>query len=113
MSFDSSICSNSYIPPHVKSDLKWHEIDGLLTYIDRLNYKHFKENRDDYLSKVKVVNFDMIHARCRGNSREKPDSYYQTVKEKFFKKCLSRIKKRHWLPASETIERICMFKEIL
>ena len=28
----------------------------------------------------------MIHARCGGNSREKPDSYYQTVKEKNFKK---------------------------
>ena len=36
MSLDNSICSNSYIPPYVKSDLKWYEKDGLLTYIDRL-----------------------------------------------------------------------------
>ena len=32
-------CKNSYIPPFIKKDLKWYERDGLLTYIDRLNYE--------------------------------------------------------------------------
>ena len=46
-------------------NLKCYERDGLLTYIDRLNYEHFEENRDHYLSKAKVVNFDIIYASCR------------------------------------------------
>ena len=39
-----------------------------MTYIDQLKYKHFKENRDDYLKNLEVVNFDLINKRCRGMS---------------------------------------------
>ena len=54
-------CKSSFIPPYVKPDLKWYERDGLMTYIDRLNYESFEENRDSYLSNVKVINFDIIN----------------------------------------------------
>ena len=94
MSSDSSIFVNSYIPPYVKDDLKWYERDGLLTYVDRLKYERFEENRDDYLTKAKVVNFHMIHARCRGNTREKNDRHYQTVKYKNLKKMSEEDKKK-------------------
>ena len=52
---------NSYIPPYVKPDLKWFERDGLMTYIDRLSYERFEEDRDNYLSNVNVVNFDIVN----------------------------------------------------
>ena len=50
---------NSYIPPYVKPDLKWFERDGLMTYMDRLSYERFEEDRDNYLSNVNVVNLTL------------------------------------------------------
>ena len=51
-------CKNSFIPPYIKPDLKR---DGLTTYCDRLAYERFEENRDEYLKKVQVINFDIIN----------------------------------------------------
>ena len=45
---------NSFIPPYVKKDLKCFERDGLMTYIDRLNFERFEENRDNYLANVNI-----------------------------------------------------------
>ena len=89
----SSICVNTYIPPYVKDDLKWYERDGLMTYIDRLKHERFEEDRDSYLSKAKIVNFDMIHASCRGQTREKSKKYYQTIRRETLKKMRENIKK--------------------
>ena len=61
---------NSYIPPYIRENLKWYEKDGLLTYIDRLNYEKFTENRDVYLKNVQIKNFDIIHNESRGDSLE-------------------------------------------
>ena len=51
---------NSFIPPYVKKDLKWFERDGLMTYIDRLNFERFEENRDNYLANVNIANLNDI-----------------------------------------------------
>ena len=68
---------NSYIPPYVKPDLKWFERDGLMTYIDRLAYERFEEDRDNYLENVNVINFDIInHER---SPLEKDISTYKTI----------------------------------
>ena len=91
---DGSIFVNSYIPPYVKGDLKWYERDGLMTYIDRLKYERFEENRDDYLAKAKIVNFDMTHASCRGQTREKTDMYYQKVRQENLEKMPESDKKK-------------------
>ena len=40
---------NRYIPQFVKSNLKWYERDGLITYINRLEYEKFEEDKDQYL----------------------------------------------------------------
>ena len=58
---------NSFIPAYEKKDPKWYERDGLMTYIVRLAYERFENNRDDYLENVNIVNFDMIHHKCRGD----------------------------------------------
>ena len=61
---------NKYIPPFVKQNLKWYERDGLITYIDQLEYKKFEEDRDTYLEKIKITNFDIIHSKCRNEPLE-------------------------------------------
>ena len=71
---------NSYIPPYVKPDLKWFERDGLMTYISRLEYERFEEDRDNYLENVKVVNFDIINNEIKGTKLEKSIQDYKTVR---------------------------------
>ena len=70
---------NSYIPPYVKPDLKWFERDGLMTYIDRLAYERFEEDRDTYLKKVNVINFDIINHELKGTPVEKDIKNYKTI----------------------------------
>ena len=70
---------NSYIPPYVKKNLKWFERDGLMTYISRLEYERFEENRDNYLENVKVANFDIINNKIKGSKLEKSIQDYKTV----------------------------------
>ena len=89
---------NSYIPRYVKPDLKWYERDDLLTYVDRLKYERFEENRNHYLSKAKVFNFDMIYASCGKRSQEKTDKYYQTVRSENLEKMPEEDKKKTCLP---------------
>ena len=56
---------NRYIPQFVKSNLKWYERDGLITYINKLEYEKFEEDRDQYLKNINIINFDIIHNKCR------------------------------------------------
>ena len=65
--------------------MKWFEQDGLMTYIDRLNYEHFENNWDTYLENVKVINFDIIHNQIRGTPLEKTIKEYKTVQKKDLK----------------------------
>ena len=76
---------NKYIPPFVKENLKWYERDGLITYIEQLEYKKFKEDRDSYLEKIKITNFDIIHSKCRNEPLENEIKYYKTVYAKDLK----------------------------
>ena len=85
---------NTYIPPYVSSELKWYERDGLLTYFDRLEYEQFEKNRDEYLQRVKIVNFDIIHHQCRWDELKNPVKYYQTVSGKIFKKMPQKDRKK-------------------
>ena len=62
---------NRYIPAFVKDNLKWYERDGLITYINQLEYKRFEEHRDSYLEKISITNFDIIHNKCRNEPLKK------------------------------------------
>ena len=70
---------NSYIRPYVKPDLKWFERDGLMTYIDRLAYERFEEDRDTYLENVNVINFDIFNHELKGTPLEKDITVYKTI----------------------------------
>ena len=70
---------NSFIPPYIKQNLKWLERDGLMTYIDQLQYKRFEEDRDNYLKNVKVINFDIINHELKGTPLQKSILDYKTI----------------------------------
>ena len=76
---------NRYIPQFVKSNLKWYERDGLITYINRLEYEKFEEDRDQYLKNINIINFDIIHNRCRNEPLENSIKNYKTVSTKDLK----------------------------
>ena len=73
------VSRNSYIPPYVKENLKWYERDGLLTYIDQLKYAEFKKDRDAYVNETKIVNWDIIHNKRRGDKLDKAIREYNTI----------------------------------
>ena len=63
------ISRNSYIPNYVNLDAKWYERDGLLTRIDEIHY----------INNTNLINFNIIHHRCRGDKLEKTIKDYNTV----------------------------------
>ena len=85
---------NKYVPDCVSPDLKWYGKDGLLTYIDQLKYSEFSKDPNGYLENARIVNFDMIHAQCRGDARQHDDKYYQTVYESSVKEMPQKEKKK-------------------
>ena len=76
---------NSFIPAYIKENLKWYERDGLMTYIDRLNYERFEEDRDKYLANVNIVNFDIINHQLKGTPLENSITNYKTIYKKDLK----------------------------
>ena len=76
---------SSFIPQYIKPNLKWYERDGLMTYIDRLEYERFEENRDSYLSNENVINFDIINHKLKGTPLENSISHYKTIYKKDLK----------------------------
>ena len=62
-----------------------------MTYIDRLNYKRFEENRDEHLANVEVVNFDIIYHKTRGDELKNPIKHYKI----FTKKKLKGMPQKH------------------
>ena len=86
---------NSFIPPYIKPNLKWFERDRLVTYIDRIAYERFEEDRDKYLANVNVVKFDIINHELKGTPLEKSITGYKTVYKKNLNKCQLMIQMLH------------------
>ena len=83
---------NTFIPVYIKPDLKWYERDGLMIYIDRLNYERFEEDRDKYLNNVNVINFDIINHQLKGIPLENSITNYKTIYKKDLKQMLANDK---------------------
>ena len=62
--------------------LPWYERDGLMSYIDSLNCQEFLNDTDEHFKKAKVINFNMIHHKCRGDPLQKDLKTYQSVQKK-------------------------------
>ena len=72
--------SNKYVP-HCQqhNTLQWFEHGVLLTYIDALKCEPFLQNSDENFTNVEVINFDIIHNRCRGDSLENSVQNYEAI----------------------------------
>ena len=57
------LCMNQYILNKDKRTYEWYEHD-LMSYIDNLKYEHFVEDMDNHFSRMKIINFDLIHHEC-------------------------------------------------
>ena len=70
---NTSIYVNNYIPfyPANKDCLD----DTLL----RDKYEKIQENKKEYFIQANVINFDIIHHRCRGDPLQHSISYYETI----------------------------------
>ena len=67
---------NNYIPHY---SLNNYYLDDTLL---RNEYKQINENKEDYFIKAKVINFDIIHHRCRGDPLQHSIEYYETIHKK-------------------------------
>ena len=54
------------------------------SYLDQLKYEETLKNTDSYLRNVKVVNFELIHHKCRGDPLEKDTKEYFSIENKDF-----------------------------
>ena len=52
------------------------------------------ENPDRYFKNKEVVNFDLIHHKCRGDPLKNTDKEYKTVKESNFQNYLKKDEKK-------------------
>ena len=68
--------SGSYLPKYTPPEER-----SFLTYLDDKKYQRFMENPDKFLKNTKIINFDIIHHKSRGDVLEKPVEYYQTTFE--------------------------------
>ena len=58
-----------------------------MTYIDYLRYQECVRDPDVYFKRTNVVNFHIIHNKCRGNQLKKSMREHETVyKNNFVKK---------------------------
>ena len=57
-----------------------------ISHYDYLKYKDMSDNPDNYFSKKKVINFDLIHHQCRGDPLLKPEKDHKTISSDEFKK---------------------------
>ena len=57
-----------------------------LTCTDKLKYKDFISDPDAHIKNTQIINFEIIHAQCRGQPRTHSDKYFQTVTCKDVKK---------------------------
>ena len=60
--------------------LLWYERNGLMSFINPLKNKIFKEDPQWHVQSTTMVNFAMIHAQARGEKVD--DKPYSTVCEK-------------------------------
>ena len=75
MEINKTIYVNNYIPsyPIYKNDLH----DTLL----KNKYEQINKNKEEYFENAKIVNFNIIHNKCRNDPLEKTIEYYQTIKK--------------------------------
>ena len=88
MTSSNRIWGDSYVPKYSQDyyTLPWYKSD-LVAYIDWLRYNEMSDNPDEYFNKKKVINSDIIHHECRGDSLKKSYLEHKAVKKSGFNEC--------------------------
>ena len=75
----NEICTNNYLPYYPVNHYTLG--DSLL----RNKYEKIYENRKEYFENAKIVNFEIINHKCRGDPMNNTLEYYQTIKKEDLK----------------------------
>ena len=104
--------SSSYVPKYSENyfNLPSYKRD-MMTYYDYLKYKEMSDNPENYFSKKKVVNFDLIHHQCRGDPLLKPEKDHKIISSDDFKKYPQQEKTRLFLLFPDLIKMIYGLRE--
>ena len=96
---NNKIYAVKYIPRYQENcfELPWFERD-LMTYVDHLKYQKCVKDSNDYFDRAKIVNFDIIHNRCREYSFTNSMREHKTIYSDDFVKYLVEVKKKLFLP---------------
>ena len=78
-------------------------------YFDDLKYDNFVKDMESHFSRIKIVNFDIIHHECHGDKLQNPRQYYETICNKEFEKYESHIQNK---AVSSAIKSECDDKNI-
>ena len=97
----SKIFGNSYVAEYVPEYLPWYERDGLMTHNDQLKWKEFISDPKAAIKNIKVINFEMIRAQCRGTPHTHSDQFYQTEREKNVSKMPQKDREKLSQPVSD------------
>ena len=86
MAQKNQILGTKYVPGYCANyfDNPWYEKD-LMGYFNFLDYTDMSRDPAKYFEKKKVINFDIIHHKCRGDPLKETYEGYQTVKTKDLK----------------------------
>ena len=103
--------SNNSIPEFVPRNLKWYEIDGLMTYIDKLKYSNFLKDTGGHFKRTQIINFDIIHKQARGEKTE-PDlvKEYKTIDNSMLKYYPKTEKNKAFLSVFRSSRKDIFFK---
>lgn len=74
-----SIYRNKYVPGYVPPKER-----DFFSYLDQLKYEETLKNTDSYFQNVKVVNFELIHHKCRGDPLKKDTKEHFSIENKDF-----------------------------
>ena len=80
---------NKYVPPFTEHlSGPWFECDGIMSYIDALKCEEFLNNTQDHFEKAEVINFNIIHHKCRDDLLKKDLKTYRIYIKVWEKKIL-------------------------
>ena len=75
MMAEENIFVNNYIPHYPEHEEDLHEI------LLRHEYERINKNKKEYFRKAKIINFDIINHKCRGDPLKNSIQYYETIHE--------------------------------
>ena len=91
---NNKIYAVKYIPRYQENyfELPWFDRD-LMTYVDHLRYQEYAKDSNDYFDRAKIVNFNIIHNRCREDPLTKSMREHETISSDDFVKYPVEVKK--------------------